>query len=143
MELGVDKHSCKASVKQQILLIGLGNRLVLFEHQSFGKHNDGEGRTLQINIHKLAFNSISGEVFVADNDRKSIYLVNRETGNTKRIVWDRIGNVSALSFGKLVDTRYIIINILFYYQHSSWKQTTSPTISTGQTLNVVQLKYSP
>lgn len=101
MDLGVDMHSCKKSTKQQILLIGAGNRLISFEHQSFGRHNDGEGRLLQININKMAFNSLNGEVFVADNERQGIYTVNLETGDVKRIIWDKIGNVSALSFGKI------------------------------------------
>lgn len=100
MELSVDKHKCRSTGRQKIILLGLHNRLVTFEHQSFGRHEDGEGKMLNYQIDKMAYNSISGDVIVADNLHKVIVQISLKNYTTKEIISKHIGNVTGMSFGK-------------------------------------------
>lgn len=100
MELTVDKHTCRWTGKQKIVLLGLGHRLVIFEHQSFGRHEDGEGKELKYHVDKLAYNSITGMAIVADNHRKVIVQVDMKNYATKELITNNIGNITAMTFGK-------------------------------------------
>lgn len=100
MELGVDKHTCRWTGKQKIVLMGIGNRLVTFEHQSFGRHEDGKGKTLKYQIDKMAFNSHKGKAIIADNLRKIIFEVDTKNYAVKELITENIGNVTAMAFGK-------------------------------------------
>lgn len=100
MELGVDKHTCRWTGKQKIIVMGIGNRLVNFEHQSFGRHEDGEGKTLKYQIDKMAYNSIKGSIIIADNLRKVIIEVNTKNYAVKELITEHVGNVTALAFGR-------------------------------------------
>lgn len=100
MELTVDKHKCRSTGKQKLILMGIGNRLVTFEHQSFGRHEEGEGQTIKYKINKMAYNSINGDVIAVDNQQKVIFLVNLEKYVVKDLITEHIGNVTGLSFGK-------------------------------------------
>lgn len=100
MELTVDKHTCRWTGKQKMILLGLGNRMVTFEHQSFGRHEDGEGKVLRYQIDKMAFNSINGDAIVADNLRKVIIQVSMKNYATKELITKNIGNITALAYGK-------------------------------------------
>lgn len=99
MELSYDKHTCKPNGKRKLLLIGIENRFVMFEHQSFGRHNDGEGKTMNFFIDKMAYNSITGDVLIADNRNKIIYQMNFNTFVPKKVITENIGNVTAMTFG--------------------------------------------
>lgn len=105
MELSANKHTCKSTGKQKLVLLGLGNRLVIFEHQSFGRHNEGEGKIFRFEIDKMAFNSITGDVIIADNQRKIIYQVNMKNYEPKELIVGNIGNITALAFGRFNLTR--------------------------------------
>lgn len=100
MELDSDQHTCKVSNKQNILLLGIGNRFIRFEHQSFGRHNDGKGETINLYIHKIAFNSITNDAIAVDNTEKVIYTFNLESRVVKKLVFKDIGTVTALTFGE-------------------------------------------
>ncbi|XP_031628154.1 putative vitellogenin receptor isoform X2 [Contarinia nasturtii] len=106
MELTADKHKCRTTDKQKAILMAIGNRLVIFEHQSFGKHEDGEGKTLPYQVDKMTFNSITGDVIVADNKRKVIIQVSLENYATKVLMSESINNVTALSFDELANNLY-------------------------------------
>lgn len=99
MKLMNDNHTCVATGKRRILLLGIGNRFVALEHQSFGRHDDAEGKTVSFNIDKMAYNSLKGNVLVADNTDKVIYDVNLKTYAAKKIIDDNIGNITAMAFG--------------------------------------------
>lgn len=102
MELTLDKHQCRYTGKRKLILIGIGNRLVTFEHQSFGRHEEGEGHTIKYQVHKMTFNSISGDAIAVDNQQKIIYQVSlRNNYAVKDLITEHIGNVTGLSFGKL------------------------------------------
>lgn len=100
MELAIDKHTCRWTGKQKMILLGLGNRLVTFEHQSFGRHEDGEGKVLKYQIDKMAFNSITGDAIIADNLRKVIIQISMKNYATKELITANIGNITALAYGK-------------------------------------------
>lgn len=100
MELDVDKRSCDQTTKDLTLLIGIMDKLFIFDHQEFGKHGEGNGKTLPIFISKMAFNSLNGEVIIADNIQGSIYSYNLKTSKLTELVVHNIGNISALAFGK-------------------------------------------
>lgn len=99
MVLNIDQRTCKSSVKKQTLLLGIGNYLIFWKHQSFGKHDRGHGEALTMMIHKMAFNSITGDIFVADNTKRIIYTVNLTTKETTELINTNIGNITSLQFG--------------------------------------------
>lgn len=99
--LSKDNHTCNTTEKRKTLLLGMGNRFVLMEHQSFGRHNDAEGKIVQINIDKMAYNSLKGNVVVADNKDKIIYEVELKTFATRKLVADNIENITAMAFGMI------------------------------------------
>lgn len=100
MELSVDKHTCRMNGKQKIVLMAIGNRLVTFEHQSFGRHQDAEGKTLHYQISKMTYNQITGDVIACDNLQKVIFQVNLKNYTTKELITKNLGNITAMSFGK-------------------------------------------
>lgn len=117
MELKSDKHTCTSTGKQKAVLLGIGNRFVIFEHQSFGRHDAADGQTMKFYIDKMAYNSITGDVLVADNREKVIYQVNLHRYTTKKIITKNIGNVTAMAYGKLSLTikiciSFVIVNVL-------------------------------
>lgn len=98
-ELSSDNHTCIPTEKRKTLLVGMGNRFILMEHQAFGRHNDAEGKIVQINIDKMAYNSLKGNVLVADNKDKVIYEVEPKTFASRKLLTDNIENITAMAFG--------------------------------------------
>ncbi|XP_035791201.1 putative vitellogenin receptor [Anopheles albimanus] len=101
MMLQPNRHTCQETAKRQSLLLGIGSYLLSLKHHPFGRHEEGKGQALSINISRLAFNSLTGEVLVADNVQRAIYAVNLETKESRALVTTRIGAVSALAFDHL------------------------------------------
>lgn len=99
MELDSDQHTCKVTNKQKTLLLGIGNRFIRFEHQSFGRHSDGKGETIEFTINKIAYNSITNDAIAVDNTEKVIFKFNLETRLVKRLISRNLGFVTALTFG--------------------------------------------
>lgn len=106
MGLKPDKHSCRETVKRQYLLMGVGNYLVKMDIQAFGRHELTKGDAFLFFIHRMAFNSITGELFVADNIQKIIYIVELKTKTSRKLVTTGIGNISALAFDYLANNLY-------------------------------------
>lgn len=100
MSLKADKHSCRETIKRQYLLLGISNYLVKLETQTFGRHESSQADAYQIFFHRMAFNSITGEIFVADNRQKAIFTVDPKTKSSQKLITTGIGNISALAFGK-------------------------------------------
>lgn len=98
MELDRDNVTCREARINQNLLMGIGDRLVLFEHQSFGRHSDGNGQNFNFKIDRLAYNSITDEAIAADNEQKSIYAIKMKDYTVRKLV-SNVGRVSALTFG--------------------------------------------
>ncbi|XP_053677992.1 putative vitellogenin receptor [Anopheles nili] len=106
MDLHQDKHTCLDVAKRQNLLLGIGNYLVSLKHHPFGRHETGKGEALQITISRMAFNVLTGEVFIADNIEKAIYTVELDSLRTKQIIRSDIGMITALAFDYLSNTLY-------------------------------------
>lgn len=100
MELDIDGHTCKATNKQNILLLGIGNRFIRYDHQSFGRHSNGKGESINFNIHKLTYNSITNDAIAVDNTAKVIFLFNLNSRSVKKLISKNLGTVTALTFGE-------------------------------------------
>lgn len=101
MSLKPDRHSCQETVKRQYLFMGIGNHLLKVDVQSFGRHDVTKEDAFGFQIHRMAFNSITGELFVADNVQKIIYAVDLKSKESRKLVSDGIGNITALAFGNI------------------------------------------
>ncbi|XP_050099574.1 putative vitellogenin receptor isoform X1 [Anopheles aquasalis] len=104
MMLQPNRHTCQETAKRQSLLLGIGSYLLSLKHHPFGRHEEGKGEPLPINISRLAFNSLTGEVLVADNVQKAIFAVNLETKQTRALVTTGIGSVASLALDYLSNT---------------------------------------
>lgn len=100
MKLSFDKHKCRPTRKQKLVFMGAGHHLFRLDHQLFGRSAENAEQTFKFRIDKIAHNSVNGEVFVADNQRKAIFQVNVKNGVTKEIIVENIGSVSAMTFGR-------------------------------------------
>lgn len=101
MELSIDKVTCKDNNKKKSLLLGIGNYIALIEPQVFGRHHIGRGEPLPMFVNKIEFNSLNGLLFIADNIQGAIYTYNFITKESRDLITKGIGNVTAMSFGKL------------------------------------------
>lgn len=99
MELNVDRETCRPTTKNEYLLVAVGNHLVKVDHQSFGKQDSSIYGEMKFNISCMEQNSITGEIFIADNFEKKIYSYALESDRLTELVNDKIIKVSALSFG--------------------------------------------
>lgn len=100
MTLKPDRHSCQETTKRQYLLMGIGNYLVRLDIPAFGRHETTKGDAFQFFISRMVFNSITGELFVADNVQKVIFTVDIKAKTSRKLVSTGIGNITAMSFGK-------------------------------------------
>ncbi|XP_058833959.1 putative vitellogenin receptor [Topomyia yanbarensis] len=106
MALKPDKHSCQEMVKRQYLLMGIGNYLVRLDIPAFGRHETSKGDAFQFTISRMVFNSITGELFVADNIQKVIFTVDIKAKTSRKLITTGIGNISALAFDYLGNNMY-------------------------------------
>ncbi|XP_055587745.1 putative vitellogenin receptor [Uranotaenia lowii] len=106
MALKPDKHSCRETIKRQFLMLGIGNYLVKLDMQQFGRHEITNGDAYSFYISKMAFNSITGEIFVADNFQKVIFVVDPKTKKTRQLISDNLGTVTSMSFDYLGNNLY-------------------------------------
>lgn len=100
-----DKFICKKSTKDQVLAIGMSDRILTYHHNDFGKSPPGKGNKLPLFVSKLAYNSLSGEIFVADNIEGIIYLYNIKSFHLTKIITDT-GFVTAMAFGNILSLFY-------------------------------------
>lgn len=99
-ELTTDKFKCKKSIKDQVLVIGMSDRILTYHHNEFGRTSQGKGNTLPLFVSKLAYNSLSGDIFIADNIEGNIYLYNIESLSLAKLV-THAGFVTAMAFGNI------------------------------------------
>ena len=110
MELSSDGVTCKTNKLPELLLIGSGQQLMTFDHNSFGKQNHGSTSKYKMYIDDMAYNSLTGEIFIADNTDKQILLVNYSSEATKTLTSNSIKKISSMSFGKY-NTMPVSLNI--------------------------------
>lgn len=99
MSLNEDQLSCSAIAKKESIYIGMRNYLLTMEHETFGRHQIEKAKVLPMYIHKMAFNLLNGNLFIADNIAKVIYDYDLTKERSVELVIKNIGNVSSLAFG--------------------------------------------
>jgi hypothetical protein len=87
--------------KSYNLIIGIGSNLVAIPHQTFGRFVDSIAETMDHWIDQMEFNSLTGEIFVAENEARRIVSVDTMNKNTFGLVKDHIFSVKSMGFGKL------------------------------------------
>lgn len=100
MTLRSDRHSCERIGKPEKMLLGIDDRLLMFEHRAFGRHDDAVERFVSFHVDKLAYNSIQGDAIVADNRDGVIYQVDVRDFRSHKVVASNVGNVTALAYGE-------------------------------------------
>lgn len=98
MNLREDKRTCQEITKTETIVVGADHDLMVIDHQEFGKHQQGHARKLRMFISQLAYNSLDGILYVADNVQRVIYEIHDSF--TVELVWENIGNISAMDFGE-------------------------------------------
>lgn len=100
MALLPDKHTCFLTGKQYNIILGIGKYIVSIPHQTFGRHMSSFAENVGHNIDRLEFNSLNGEVFVAENTQRKIVTVDMERRVTNDVVSSHVFNVASMGFGK-------------------------------------------
>lgn len=95
-----DKHNCRASEKTYNIILGQGKYIVSVPHQTFGRHVNTIAEDVAQKVDRLAFNSINGEIFIADNQVKKIMTVDTKNNNVFDTIDDHIMSVISLDFGE-------------------------------------------
>ena len=101
-----DNHNCQDAKKSFNIILGVGSYLVTMQHETFGRHKNIIGEQLDHQVHRLAFNSLNGEFFVADNIKREIYTVNTQFRDVHNLVVDHISHVASMSFDPLANNLY-------------------------------------
>lgn len=120
MELNVDKSSCKKASKELALIVGIGDKLLIYHHNEFGKTRTGTQVNLDVYASQIEFNSITGDVFICDNKEGIIYNFDLNGLLKYNTLVDSIGHVSALAFGlfiRILCNAICIVFILFLSFH--------------------------
>lgn len=89
-----------------MLIISAEDMLLMFSHQKLGKH---EVKALPVKFSKIsdiAYNSINGDIFVADKEDKKIYSVGFDDKESKTLVSTGIGEVGGMDFDSYGNNLY-------------------------------------
>lgn len=109
MYLNEDQRTCLEMAHKQSVIVAAGNIVLTYDHQTFGKHSLNAMQQLKYYIHKMVYNSLTGDIFAADNDHKLIYSLSANAKRLNILIDSYIGNVSSLAFGTIY---YILQQIL-------------------------------
>lgn len=101
MALLPDKHTCFSTGKEYNIILGIGKYIVSIPHQTFGRHLSSFAENVGHNIDRLEFNSLNGQVFVAENTQRKIVTVDMERRITNDVVSSHVFNVASMGFGML------------------------------------------
>lgn len=101
MILQADMHKCTPNQKSYSLIISIGSNLVAIPQQTFGRFVDSVAETMDHWIDHMEFNSLTGELFVAENESRKIIAVDTMNKNTFDLIKDHIFSVKSLAFGSL------------------------------------------
>lgn len=72
---------------------------MIMEDKPIGRHGKLAAYHVDEHVDKLVFNSLNGELFVADNNLGAIFTLNLESTITTKLISDHIGFISDLAFG--------------------------------------------
>lgn len=101
MEL-VNGMKCQQSKKMENIILGVGKHIVAIPHQTFGRHVTSDAQEIGSLVDLLEFNSLSGQVFVAESKLAKIVTVDMKSQIESVLVDQHLLSVKAMAFGKLV-----------------------------------------
>lgn len=101
MKLGEDRHKCKFIEKPKQILLGIDDQFIVFEHRTFGRHENADHYFVNFRIDKMAYNTISGDIIVADNKDHAIYQIDARKFKSYRKILENVGRISAMAYGRL------------------------------------------
>lgn len=99
MEL-VNNQTCKFIQEPANIILGIYNYIVSVPHQTFGAHVDSIGEKLESSVDQIAFNSLNGEFFIADNNLRKIKTFSMKSKVEKDLITQHILSVKSMAFGK-------------------------------------------
>lgn len=101
MILKTNKRECVISPQAYNLIFGIDNYLVSTPHNVFGRHAQQLAIPLpKVTADKIAYNSIKGSVFVADNDLKIIIEYDLADKMSTELVTKDISHITSMSYGE-------------------------------------------
>nr|QBF03701.1 vitellogenin receptor [Laodelphax striatellus] len=105
-ELSSNNHTCIATDKNQIIVIGNRDRLFQYEHKQLGKiHVDelplDQSTAMIGDIGALQYNSLDGSLIVGDSYNRKMSSVDMKTLHTRDIVTSGVGRIEGIAFDNL------------------------------------------
>lgn len=98
-----NRYTCKFTKQPENIILGIGSYVVAVPQQTLGRHIPSNARQIENNVDQLEFNSLTGELFVADNKFGRIKTVDMVTGNESILVDQHIMSVRSMAFGELTE----------------------------------------
>jgi WD40 repeat protein len=105
MEL-VNDFTCQPSRKMQNIILGIQNNIVAVPHQTFGRHVGSHAEPVDSTIDRLAFNSLNGQFFIANNNRQIIKTVDITNKIEIDLVNQHVLNIKSMAFDYLANNLY-------------------------------------
>lgn len=96
--LSADGHNCIEIEKKKLMVIGARDMLMVVQHQKLGKHHIIALPVSFSEISAITYNSLNGNIFVADKQEKKIYSVGIEDKESKILVSNGIGEITGMDF---------------------------------------------
>ncbi len=101
MILKTNKYECKLSLQSYNLVFGIDNYVVSTPHNVFGRHPQRLATSLgRITADKIAYNSVKGSIFVADNNLKLIVEYDLVSKMSSELVSRDIFHITSMSYGE-------------------------------------------
>ena len=101
MELLPDRHTCQPNKKPYKVILGIGRHMIVVPYQTFGRYTNSYADDLDHNIDLMEFNSINGEVYIANNKARKILVVDIKKREIFDVVSDHILSIKSMAYGKL------------------------------------------
>jgi hypothetical protein len=100
MEL-VNGFSCQISKKTESIVLAVGNQIAAIQHQTFGRHTPSDAQGVKGSADIIEFNSLNGQIFVAETQLGRIVAVDMKNKLETEIVNQHVLSVKAMAFGEL------------------------------------------
>ncbi|KAK5648323.1 hypothetical protein RI129_003215 [Pyrocoelia pectoralis] len=97
--LGFDKHTCRASARDQMLVVSTNTTLMTVLYQELGKHNVTISPVRIRNITALTYNSKSNVLFVSEAASRSIIAIDLQNGLRENVMHEKsVDHISSMDF---------------------------------------------
>jgi hypothetical protein len=92
---------CQISKKTETIVLAIGQHIAAVEHQTFGRHTASDAQEVKGLADIIEFNSLNGQIFVAESQLGRIIAVDMKNKLETPIVNQHVLNVKAMAFGEL------------------------------------------